>query len=260
MFISIIITTYNRKEKIVSSINSSIEWSKRFNDIAHEIIVIDDASTDGTFEKLRNHKYFKNKIKLFKLEKNIGVSGAKNYGAKKSTGKWITFLDSDDTIIYEKATEVIETLIKFKNSHIIFFRCQDKHNFSLIGPYIKKIKEISYSHFIEFGTQGECLPFLKREIFLKYPYDQDLRGCEGISYARMLKYGSKVFISPLIVRNYDQSENDLRLSTRKNSLKRGRNLMNGHIRMLKEFYQVMTLSTIFGKFLRIIYYFFMSKD
>ena len=104
MFISIIITTYNRKEKVVSSINSSIEWSKRFNDITHEIIVIDDASTDGTFEKLKNHKYFKNKIKLFKLEKNIGVSGAKNYGAKKSTGKWITFLDSDDTIICEKAT------------------------------------------------------------------------------------------------------------------------------------------------------------
>ena len=103
------------------------------------------------------------------------------------------------------------------------------------------------------------MPFLKREIFLKYPYDQDLRGCEGISYARMLKYGSKVFISPLIVRNYDQSENDLRLSTRKNSLKRGRNLMNGHIRMLKEFYQVMTLSTIFGKFLRIIYYFFYEQ-
>ena len=60
----------------------------------------------------------------------------------------------------------------------------------------------------------------------------------------------ELFISPLIVRNYDQSDNNLRLSTKKNSLRRGKKLMKGHIRMLKEFYKVMTLSTIIGKLLR----------
>lgn len=87
--ISVIIPTYNRKKLLSRSLNSVLSQTR----VAHEIIVVDDASNDGTASMLRTQ--FPDVITL-QHKKNLGVSAARNKGIKKASGNWLAFLDSDD--------------------------------------------------------------------------------------------------------------------------------------------------------------------
>lgn len=104
--ISIIIPSYNSSKTIVETLNS-IYQSRQSN---FEIIVVDDCSTDSSVEVVRNFEQ-KNKCKnlrLFKLNRNKGVSFARNYGIKLAKGKWIMFLDSDDSLNSNSLSKIIK--------------------------------------------------------------------------------------------------------------------------------------------------------
>lgn len=90
--ISVIIPSFNRKDLIDRAIESILKQNyKEF-----EILIIDDGSTDGTYEYL-NEKYINNKnIKIYKNEKNSGAGFSRKSGYKKSNGKYIIFMDDDD--------------------------------------------------------------------------------------------------------------------------------------------------------------------
>ena len=85
---SVIIPTYNRLG-LLSRTLASIR-NQRFND--YEIIVIDDGSTDRTWEYLSSVDH---SIKAFRQD-NQGAGPARNLGASKARGRYFAFLDSDD--------------------------------------------------------------------------------------------------------------------------------------------------------------------
>ena len=87
MKISVIIPVYNSSKFIYKSIESVLDQTF----LPHEIIVIDDGSTDNTAEIVSSYK----DIVLFK-QSNKGPSAARNLGMDKATGNWIAFLDADD--------------------------------------------------------------------------------------------------------------------------------------------------------------------
>jgi glycosyltransferase involved in cell wall biosynthesis len=60
---------------------------------AYEIIVVNDCSTDNTNDVLENYT---NDVRIFNLEENVGLAGARNFGIKKAKGQFIVFLDADD--------------------------------------------------------------------------------------------------------------------------------------------------------------------
>ena len=93
--VSVIIPTYNRAKKACRAVSSVLDQT--FKDF--EIIVIDDASTDDTIEKL---KEFDNRIQVIRHSDNRGVSSARNSGINKAKGKYIALLDSDDYWLPEK--------------------------------------------------------------------------------------------------------------------------------------------------------------
>jgi glycosyltransferase involved in cell wall biosynthesis len=90
--ISVIIPVYNTEKFLPGCLESII--NQDFKDI--EIICINDGSSDNSLSVLQ--KYAKNdkRIKVFS-QKNRGVSAARNVGLEKATGKYIAFIDSDDS-------------------------------------------------------------------------------------------------------------------------------------------------------------------
>jgi len=84
---SVIIPTHDRPNLLLRAIESA-----RGAGTNVEIIVVDDASTDGTAAACREIKG----IKYIRLERNQGVAGARNVGILESTGKYVAFLDDDD--------------------------------------------------------------------------------------------------------------------------------------------------------------------
>ncbi len=90
--ISVVMTTYNSAEFLSDAIRSVLDQSHR----NLELIVVDDASTDGTFEMLREHARVDNRVRPFKCLENRGTYWCKNFGITKATGTYLTFQDSDD--------------------------------------------------------------------------------------------------------------------------------------------------------------------
>lgn len=104
--ISVVIPTFNREKTIIKSINSVL--NQTYKNI--EVIVVDDYSTDNTEKEIKKIK--DKRLKYFKLPENKGASYARNYGIEKSSGKYISFQDSDDTFRKDKLEKQLENLIK----------------------------------------------------------------------------------------------------------------------------------------------------
>ena len=104
--ITVIIPVYNREQTIKRAINSVLSQSIP----PEEIIVVDDASTDGTKEILEGYG---NKITRITLPENSGVSRARNEGIKHVRTDWAAFLDSDDCWEKKKLENQIGYLLKY---------------------------------------------------------------------------------------------------------------------------------------------------
>lgn len=106
-FFSVIITTYNRAKLLPRALRSLIEQTEK----DWEAIIVDDGSTDNTPEKVVPFLRKEYPITYFRQE-NKGCEEAKNTGIFLSTGKYITFLDSDDEYtanhLAERKTLLIE--------------------------------------------------------------------------------------------------------------------------------------------------------
>ncbi len=89
--ISILICIYNGEKYVDKCLTSIIKQ----NYDNYEIVVIDDGSTDNTYEKL---SYYLDKIKYYKNDKNVGLATSRNIAISKSTGDYLMFVDIDDYI------------------------------------------------------------------------------------------------------------------------------------------------------------------
>lgn len=89
--LSIIIISFNTSNLLLSCINSIIRQTK---DVSYEIIVVDNASTDGSPEIISNLQG----VKLINNKNNIGFAGANNQGIRKTKGRYILLLNSDTII------------------------------------------------------------------------------------------------------------------------------------------------------------------
>jgi glycosyltransferase involved in cell wall biosynthesis len=71
-----------------------------------EFLIIDDASTDNSFEILKSYK--DDRIRLIKNEKNIGLSASLNKGLNLALGKYIARMDQDDISLPNRLEKQIE--------------------------------------------------------------------------------------------------------------------------------------------------------
>lgn len=112
---SIVIPAYNEKDRIISTIKSICDYLQSYKKSA-EIIIVDDGSIDDTTKIV---KEFSEKEKLhinvIKLEQNMGKGYAVKIGVINSVGKYILFMDADNSTKIEE----LEKFEQYKNSHSI---------------------------------------------------------------------------------------------------------------------------------------------
>lgn len=88
--ISVVIPAYNRRQQVQRAIASALAQSLP----PHEILVVDDASSDDTPAAVA--ALADPRLRLLRHDRNRGAGAARNTGVAAATGKWIAFLDSDD--------------------------------------------------------------------------------------------------------------------------------------------------------------------
>ncbi len=95
--VSIITPSYNTARYIAETIKS-VQVQTYTN---WEMIIVDDCSTDNTDEIVAQF-LADTRIRYLKNERNSGAAVSRNYALREAKGKWIAFLDSDDTWLPEK--------------------------------------------------------------------------------------------------------------------------------------------------------------
>ena len=91
---SIICPIYNKESTINETINSLLKQNL-FN---IEFILVDDHSSDRTVNILKHAAKNDKRIKLFTHKQNLGVHQARTTGVQNASGKFILFLDGDDSL------------------------------------------------------------------------------------------------------------------------------------------------------------------
>jgi len=108
--ISVITPVFNSVNFIVEAINSVRNQSY----LNWEMVITDDHSDDKTVEIIERLMIEDSRIKLFKLDVNLGAGVARNTSILNSKGDFIAFLDSDDQWLPTKLEEQVKFMIKNK--------------------------------------------------------------------------------------------------------------------------------------------------
>jgi len=140
MKVSVIITSYNRLDKIERAIESALQQT--YKDF--EIIIVDDYSTDGSTEYLKTIK--NSKITTFFFNENRGQAIATNFAVEKSKGSWLAFLDADDYWSHEKLLVFMNEIEKNEDVYKLFY--SSKYIISSDGNILRTIiaKEEGFIH------------------------------------------------------------------------------------------------------------------
>ena len=95
--VTIALSVYNVAEYVRASLDCLL--AQTFNDF--ELLCIDDASTDNTWDILVIYAAKDSRIRLFRQEKNQGLSVSRNLAIKEAKGEYLLMLDGDDLFAYD---------------------------------------------------------------------------------------------------------------------------------------------------------------
>ena len=159
MDVSVIIVNYNTKELCTNCIQSVIDKTK---DVEYEIIVIDNNSTDGSFEAIKS-KF--PEVKLINNKENQGFGMANNKGFEQANGKYLFCLNPD--------TLLVNNAIK-----ILFDFMESTPDCGAAGGnlYDKNMNEA-----FSFGYGDDIKSLLLRKTFLKYFYFKEYKKIKNYS-------------------------------------------------------------------------------
>lgn len=166
MKISVIVPIYNQEKYIEECIQSILNQTYE----NFELLLIDDGSTDQSFEIMQSYEKDA-RIKIFQKE-NGGQASARNLGIKKAEGEYITFVDSDDYIEKYMLEDFIH-MAKQENADIVIGNIQ-KVKEDKIYPmmnYEKKcedpIKNYMTSHMGPTARLYKTALFIENDLYFK---------------------------------------------------------------------------------------------
>lgn len=198
---SFIISTYNRKLLLKECIDSIL--SQTYANF--EIIIVDDCSSDGTEEFIKE-KYNDNRILYMKNPENKGVGYTKKRGYDKSTGAYIIFCDDDDYYIDDTFLEKIAQI--FENQEISLICSNSYTKFEKEKKYIMNrlnFDEVisSYDYLKKFQFHYTKPPVWAGVFRKEFLDKSDFNSMEMVNdssiYMRYLLSGGNVYLNKNII-------------------------------------------------------------
>ena len=206
--VSVILPTHNRADVLGRAINSVLNQTEK----NIELIVVDDASTDGTSLILNQFANIDFRIKLLRNEESLGGGGARNVGIAASTGEWIAFLDDDDTWMVNKLRLQLDKLST--DSSAVACSCSYE-SYSAFG--IKKLvttpNDISLQQLFRLNyLGGASMCIASRSVLLSIGgFDTQIKsGQDWDLWVRLRQKGPIVVVSEPLIKYYNH--NGMRIS------------------------------------------------
>lgn len=173
--VSVIMPVYNGEKYLSQALNSIC--NQTYNNL--EIIVIDDGSTDSSYEICKNIAEQDSRIKLIH-QKNKGVASARNVGLAVAKGDYIAWVDSDDYICETFIQSLLENLEKYQVQAIIIQRTEEEN------PHILEKNEILKSYFLEEISGCLWCTFFSRKYYQGKQFEDFRIGEDALMIFRIL--------------------------------------------------------------------------
>lgn len=208
MSVSVVIPALNAGDFIVRAIDSALSQGR----LLHEVIVVDDGSTDHTGAVISDTSRRDARVRLVTLPMNQGPGPARNAGFAAATGDWIAILDADDVFLPGRLDYLVEKAeqfnLDFAADNILFFD-RDACRVSRIGIRPEMIGAVLHVDRYEFvknccGTSDEKVDFgllqpIVRTSFLRrqsLSYPPIRHGEDFAFYLKGLLAGGKFGVFP----------------------------------------------------------------
>ena len=177
--VSIVMTVFNGDRFLSQSIESILTQS--FEDF--EFIVVDDGSTDHSWEIISKYQESDVRIRPIRMGKNQGVARAANAGLELASGKYIARMDSDDISLPERLTEQVLFMESHSEVGILGGRMRymnEDGKLLNVLPIVQKPVDIHWAFMFE-------SPFLNPTVMFR----KALLDCHGLKYEPSAIYGEE---------------------------------------------------------------------
>ncbi len=210
--VSVIIPTYNREKFISECVQSVLAQTLS----AREIIIVDDGSTDATYNILRdigfNSLSTKKTILRYFFQQNRGVSSARNLGIKEARSEYIALLDSDDLWLKSKLDRQVSA---FQNDTQSSRLCHTDEIWIRNGVRVNQHKKHKkhggnvFQSCLKLCCISPSSTMMHRSVFEDFGFfDEDLPACEDYDF--WLRYSAKEDVNfidePLIIKKGGHSD------------------------------------------------------
>ncbi|HHX8655349.1 TPA: glycosyltransferase family 2 protein [Vibrio diabolicus] len=145
--VSIIMPTYNSYQTVVESIQSVLSQTYK----NWELIIVDDRSTDNTWQVIQTYADKYDNIRVYQNKENLGAGASRNFAIKKAKGRFIAFLDSDDLWMENKLAEQIPFMLEnnYPLTYTHYSRFNNEEELSVVtAPEYTTYKKLMYSNVI----------------------------------------------------------------------------------------------------------------
>lgn len=207
--VSVIMPVYNRIGIVKHAIDSVLKQSyKNF-----ELIIIDDGSTDGTVELVESIISKDNRIKFIEHEENKGVCKSRNDGLELAEGKYIFYLDSDNTWKKEYLKTMVGAYLELPDAKALY------SGQFIADNYFSPIKRVRYGCFNKSLLYNRnyidlnCFTH-KKEIYKKIGgFREELKRLNDYDYIlKIIDNNFKIYSIPVILSNYYLKNSHNRIS------------------------------------------------
>lgn len=192
--LDIIIPAYNVEKYINKCIDSILTQKTKYN---YRIIVIDDGSSDKTYEILKSYN---NKLVVIHQE-NKGISISRNKGLDIINSRYVMFVDSDDYLEEDSIDYLLDLAIK-NNYDIVEGAYQEVNSNNKIIRKVQRIESNNKNDLLGFP----CLKIIKSDIFNNVRFPNYLFE-DSIMRQIIYEKVNKVFIVNKCIYNYRQYNN-----------------------------------------------------
>tara|TARA_A100001011_G_scaffold69033_1_gene70422 strand:- start:1248 stop:1994 length:747 start_codon:yes stop_codon:yes gene_type:complete len=208
--VSVIIPYYKKrnfvKETIVSVINQSYDYL--------EILIIYDDTNQNDLEFLQDISKLDNRIKIINNIKRLGAGPSRNKGIDQSNGKYIAFIDADDTWTQDKIKEQISFMKKnnYQISHTSYFIIDEKKK--IVGQ--RKARDLlSINEILKSCDIGLSTVIIEKKVIVdtKTKFPQLVTKEDFVFWLKLLKKNHKFFAFDNNLTNWTNSKNSLSSST-----------------------------------------------
>lgn len=195
--VSVLMTAFNREEYIADAIESVLSSTYR----NFELIIVDDCSKDRTVEIAKGFASKDERTKVYVNEKNIGDYPNRNKATSYARGKYLMFVDSDDSILPDSIEYIVDQFRKHPNVNFsLLYYYNDIISPTVLKPNNSIRYHFFYKWFLNIGPGGTVINHDYFKKIGKFP--EKYGPANDMYYNLKAASSSDILLLPYIYLNY----------------------------------------------------------